>query len=48
MELYDFENDPAEQRNLAVSYPDSLLELRSLMDKAHSANPAFPFSHEKN
>ena len=47
-ELYDLENDPAEQHNLAASYPDSLQELRSLMNKAHKANAAFPFPHEKN
>ena len=48
LELYDLKNDPSEQHNLAASYPDSLIVLRSLMDSAHSANAAFPFSHEKN
>ncbi len=48
LELYDLENDPSEQHNLATSYPDSLLELRSLMNKAHAANAAFPFGSEKN
>ena len=48
LELYDLENDPEEQYNLAASYPDSLLEVRSLMNKAHSASTAFRFGHEKN
>jgi arylsulfatase A-like enzyme len=48
LELYDLENDPSEEHNLAGSYPDSLNELRSLMKKAHSDNTAFPFLGEKN
>jgi arylsulfatase A-like enzyme len=48
LELYDLENDPAEQHDLASTYPDSLLELKSLMHKAHTANTAFPFAQEKN
>ena len=46
-ELYDLENDPSEEKNLAATYPDSVIMLRSLMEKAHRRNPAFPFSSEK-
>ncbi|HEX6892328.1 MAG TPA: sulfatase/phosphatase domain-containing protein, partial [Chryseolinea sp.] len=48
MELYDLENDPSEENNLAPAYPDSVNMLRSLMERAHSPNPAFPFPSRKN
>ncbi|HMG89091.1 MAG TPA: arylsulfatase [Chryseolinea sp.] len=48
IELYDLENDPSEENNLATVFPDSVVMLRSLMEKSHLPNPAFPFSSEKN
>lgn len=46
-ELYNLEDDPSEQHDLSSTYPDSLRELKSLMDKAHLPNAVFPFSSEK-
>jgi arylsulfatase A len=48
LELYDLENDPSEENNLATTYPDSVAMLRSLMERSHSPNQAFPFAAEKN
>ena len=48
LELYDLENDPSEENNLATTYPDSVAMLRSLMERSHSQNRAFPFASEKN
>jgi arylsulfatase A len=48
IELYDLENDPSEENNLATIYPDSVAMLRSLMERSHSPNKAFLFALEKN
>jgi arylsulfatase A len=48
LELYDLENDPSEENNLATTYPDSVALLKSLMERSHSPNLVFPFSSEKN
>lgn len=46
-ELYDLEKDPSEQHNVADVFPDSVRELKYLIQKARVPNPAFPFSFEK-
>jgi arylsulfatase A len=48
IELYDLENDPGEEHDLATKFPDSVLVMRSLMERAHSPNQAFPFFSENN
>ena len=35
IELYDLENDPAEQHNLANKHPDIVERIRKAMEEAH-------------
>jgi len=48
IELYDLEKDPSEEHDLANTFPDSVIMLRTLMERSHSPNLAFPFLSEKN
>lgn len=41
LELYDYDTDPAESRNLAAERPDAVRELRSLLATVPEAKPQF-------
>lgn len=41
-ELYNLEDDPQEENNLAEKYPKKLNELLAIMDNARTDNPYFP------
>ena len=41
-ELYNMEEDPAEERNLIWKYPEKAVELKDIMTVAHVRNPHFP------
>src|SRR5690606_22534145 len=43
IELYDLEQDPSEQRDVASHYPDIVNEMISIMDGAHVESKIFPF-----
>jgi len=43
IELYDLEQDPSEQRDVASQYPDIVNEMISIMDGAHVESKIFPF-----
>lgn len=48
VELYNMEDDIAEEHDLANVYPDTLRTLGTLMDNARSTNAVFKFKGEKN
>jgi arylsulfatase A len=39
IELYDLENDPGEQRDVAAEHPEIVARLRAYMDEAHTPSP---------
>jgi arylsulfatase A-like enzyme len=41
IELYNLEEDPSEENNLAEQYPDLVKEFKKLMESNHSPNPVF-------
>ena len=41
-ELYNLDDDPGEEHDLAASYPDRVAALQALMREAHVPNPDFP------
>lgn len=41
-ELYDLDEDPSEQHDLAAQYPEKVEELQALMREAHVEDPAWP------
>ena len=42
-ELYDLENDPGENRNLAEVYPEKVLELKKMLERLQTETAAqFP------
>jgi arylsulfatase A-like enzyme len=43
IELFDLDQDPSEEIDLAVKYPDILAEMEAIMQKEHSFDPEFPF-----
>jgi iduronate 2-sulfatase len=46
-ELYDYQNDPAETKNLAAEQPEVLAELRKLLAKHPEAKPQIPNKAKK-
>ncbi|PUV26375.1 MULTISPECIES: arylsulfatase [Sphingobacterium] len=42
MELYNLKKDPKEQHNIAIDNPKKVMELRSLIEKAHVESSIFP------
>jgi arylsulfatase A len=48
VELYNIEDDIAEEHDLGNVYPDTLRILGTLMDNARSTNAVFKFKGEKN
>jgi arylsulfatase A-like enzyme len=47
-ELYNLAKDPGEENNLASTYPETLKELATFRDAAHSESSAFPFQKPKS
>jgi iduronate 2-sulfatase len=47
LELYDYETDPAETRNLAAERPEVVAELRSLLARYPEAKPQFKAAGDK-
>jgi len=43
IELFDLEKDPSEKTDLAVQYPELIIEMEAIMLKEHKFDPAFPF-----
>jgi arylsulfatase A-like enzyme len=43
VELYDLENDPSEETNIAEQYPDKVKELLYIIGKEHIESEDFPF-----
>lgn len=43
VELYDLEDDPGESKDLALKYPEIVLEMIRIMDEEHVSNEDFPF-----
>lgn len=41
-ELYNLDDDPGEERDLSVRYPERVAELKALMEQAHVDDPAWP------
>jgi arylsulfatase A len=39
IELYDLENDPSEQRNVAARHPEIVERVRTIMQQAHTPSP---------
>lgn len=48
IELYDIENDPKEQYNIADRYPKTVKKISYIMDKSHTKSKRFPFKYEQN
>lgn len=44
IELYDLRDDPAEEKNIADSYPRIVAEMRDIMRGAHTPSPIWPLS----
>ena len=42
VELYDLNNDPGEQNNVAAKYPDMVKKIEQIMKKAHTSNKDWP------
>ena len=41
-ELYNLDNDPGEENDLAAAEPERVEALKALMQEAHIPNPDFP------
>jgi arylsulfatase A len=46
MELYDLSKDPEERHNLAADYPETVAEIRSIMEQARTDSDVFRFGHK--
>jgi arylsulfatase A-like enzyme len=46
LQLYNLDEDPGEEHNLAVDFPDKELELRQVMDGARTPSAMFSFGQE--
>jgi arylsulfatase A len=42
IELYDLDNDPSEQTNIAREYPDVVEKITEIMSSAHVPSEVFP------
>jgi arylsulfatase A-like enzyme len=47
LELYDLEQDPGEERNIAAEYPDVADDMAALLNKARTPSKHFQFPFEK-
>lgn len=47
LELYDLEQDPGEERNIAAEYPDVAYDMAALLNKARTPSKHFQFAFEK-
>ena len=45
-ELYNLDEDPAEEHDLAASHPEKVAELRRLMEQAYASDPSWPLFGE--
>ena len=43
VELYNLENDPSEENNIAAEHPEKVEELLSIMAQEHVESEDFPF-----
>ena len=41
-ELYNLDEDPAEEHDIAAEHPDKVEELKAVMVREHVPNPLFP------
>lgn len=48
LELYNLEEDPGEQQNVAKQHPDIVNEMRDIMGKAHVPSEMFSLSESEN
>lgn len=48
IELYDLEQDPSEEKNLAARFPEVVEEMGKIMDEAHVPNAVFPLFAEED
>ncbi len=46
-ELYNIDEDPSEQHDLAAEHPEKVEELRALMVREHVDDPAWPLFGKK-
>ena len=47
MELYDLSKDPEERHNLAADYPETVAEIRRIMEEARTDSELFRFGHKQ-
>ena len=47
MELYDLQEDPGEENNIASAHPEIAERIRSIMDRARTDSPDFQFGAGK-
>jgi len=45
-ELYDLSQDPGESKNVALSNPEIVRKMESIMKQAHTKSDDFPFAYE--
>ena len=48
IELYDLEKDPAESKNVAASYPETIKKITGIMKDARVENSDYPFTSQTN